>query len=58
MQLLEFTDEYAIIQVHCDGGLYVKELTSSDEGRTQPSLTGELGVQAKVTELDVINVDI
>ncbi len=58
MQLLEFTDEYAIIQVHCDGGLYVKELTSGDEGRTQPSLTGELGVQAKVTELDVINVDI
>ncbi len=58
MQLLEFTDEYAIIQVHCDGGLYVKELTSGDEGRTQPSLTGELGVQAMVTELDVINVDI
>jgi tRNA pseudouridine synthase 10 len=58
MQLLEKTDEYAIIQVHCDGGLYVKELTSSDEGRTEPSLTGLLGVQATVTELDVISVDI
>ncbi|WP_406671315.1 tRNA pseudouridine(54/55) synthase Pus10 [Methanolobus sp. ZRKC4] len=58
MQLLELTDEYAIIQVHCDGGLYVKELTSGDEERTQPSLTGILGIQAKVTELDVINVDI
>ncbi len=58
MQLLELTEEYAIIQVHCDGGLYVKELTSGDEGRTQPSLTGELDIQAKVTELDVINVDI
>jgi tRNA pseudouridine synthase 10 len=58
MQLLEKTDEYAIIQVHCDGGLYVKELTSSDEGRTEPSLTGLLEVQATVTELDVISVDI
>ncbi|TGC08351.1 tRNA pseudouridine(54/55) synthase Pus10 [Methanolobus halotolerans] len=58
MQLLEFTDEHAVIQVQCDGGLYVKELTSGDEGRTQPSLTGVLGIQAKVTELDVMNVDI
>lgn len=58
MQLTELTDEYAIMQVHCDGGLYVKELVSGDEGRTQPSLTGLLGIQAKVTELDVIKVDI
>ncbi|MEZ5333740.1 MAG: tRNA pseudouridine(54/55) synthase Pus10 [Methanolobus sp.] len=58
MQLLEKTDEYAIIEVHCDGGLYVKELTSGDDGRTEPSLTGHLGVQAKVAELNVVNVDI
>jgi tRNA pseudouridine synthase 10 len=58
MQLTELTDEYAIMQVHCGGGLYVKELVSGDEGRTQPSLTGLLGIQATVTELDVIKVDI
>ncbi|WP_406662498.1 tRNA pseudouridine(54/55) synthase Pus10 [Methanolobus sp. ZRKC3] len=58
MQLLEKTEEYAIIQVHCDGGLYVKELTSGDEGRTEPSLTGLLEIEATVTELDVISVDI
>ncbi|MDP2216846.1 MAG: tRNA pseudouridine(54/55) synthase Pus10 [Methanolobus sp.] len=58
MQLTELTDEYAIMQVHCGGGLYVKELVSGDEGRTQPSLTGLLGIQARVTELDVIKVDI
>ncbi len=58
MQLTELTDEYAIIQVHCGGGLYVKELVSGDNGRTQPSLTGQLGIEAKVAELDVINVDI
>ncbi|MDY0386729.1 MAG: tRNA pseudouridine(54/55) synthase Pus10 [Methanolobus sp.] len=58
MQLIEKTDEYAIIEVHCDGGLYVKELTSGDEGRTVPSLTEKLGIQATVTELDVVKVDI
>ncbi|MBP1908719.1 tRNA pseudouridine(54/55) synthase Pus10 [Methanolobus bombayensis] len=58
MQLIEKTEEYAIIEVHCDGGLYVKELTSGDDGRTEPSLTGLLGIQAKVEELNVIKVDI
>jgi tRNA pseudouridine synthase 10 len=58
MELIEFTDEYAMITVHCEGGLYVKELVSGDEGRTVPSLTGTLGIQAKVEDLDVIKVDI
>jgi tRNA pseudouridine synthase 10 len=58
MKLVEKTDEFAIIEVHCDGGLYVKELTSGDDGRTEPSLTGLLGIQAKVDELNVIKVDI
>jgi tRNA pseudouridine synthase 10 len=58
MKLVEKNDEFAIIEVHCDGGLYVKELTSGDDGRTEPSLTGLLGIQAKVEELNVIKVDI
>ncbi|WMW24620.1 tRNA pseudouridine(54/55) synthase Pus10 [Methanolobus sediminis] len=58
MKLVEKTEEFAIIEVHCDGGLYVKELTSGDDGRTEPSLTGLLGIQAKVDELNVIKVDI
>ncbi len=58
IQLKERTEDYAIIEVHCDGGLYVKELTSGDNGRTLPSLTGLLGVEAKVAELNVIKVDI
>ncbi|WP_342305602.1 tRNA pseudouridine(54/55) synthase Pus10 [Methanolobus sp. ZRKC5] len=58
MQLIEKTDEYAIIEVYCDGGLYVKELTSGDEGRTVPSLTEKLGIQATVAELNVVKVDI
>lgn len=53
------TDEgYAYITVNCEGGLYVKELISGDEDRTNPSLTGLLGVPALVEDLDVVNVEI
>ncbi len=40
-----------------DGGLYIKELVSGDEGRTVPSLTERLGVDARVVALDVLGVD-
>ena len=46
----------AEIELLCDGGLYVKELVSGDEGRTQPSLAALLGAPAQVTELDVLEV--
>ena len=39
-----------------DGGLYVKELVSGDDGRTVPSLADRLGVEAVVTALDVLAV--
>lgn len=51
-------DGYAYITVNCEGGLYVKELISGDEGRTNPSLTGLLGIPALVEDLDVVNVEI
>jgi tRNA pseudouridine synthase 10 len=47
----------ARIDVHGAGGLYIKELISSDEGRTNPSLAGLLGVDAAVSALDVVRVD-
>ena len=47
----------ATVEIHGEGGLYVKELVSSDEGRTEPSLAGELGVGATVTALDVLAVE-
>ena len=48
----------AFVKILCDGGLYVKELTSGDGGRTQPSIAGLLGIGAKVEELDVIDVQL
>ena len=48
---------HAIVEIHGAGGLYIKELISSDEGRTEPSLAGLLGVGAEVTALDVVAVE-
>jgi tRNA pseudouridine synthase 10 len=54
----ELTDpRHATVEVHGEGGLYVKELVSGDEGRTEPSLAGLLGVEATVTALDVLAVE-
>jgi len=47
----------ATVEVHGAGGLYIKELVSGDEGRTEPSLAGLLGVGATVSELDVLAVE-
>jgi len=48
---------HATVEIHGAGGLYVKELVSGDEGRTEPSLAGRLGVGARVTALDVLAVE-
>jgi len=46
----------AEMQIRCQGGLYVKELVSGDEGRTVPSVSELLGNRAKPLKLDVLNV--
>ena len=47
----------AALTLRTEGGLYVKELISGDDGRTQPNLSGRIGVPARVTALDVLSVD-
>ncbi|MFB6185127.1 MAG: tRNA pseudouridine(54/55) synthase Pus10 [Haloarculaceae archaeon] len=49
-------ERHATVELHGEGGLYVKELVSGDEGRTTPSLASILGVGAEVTALDVVDV--
>ncbi len=44
------------VEIHCQGGLYIKELISGDNGRTIPSMTSLLGITVVCEELDVINV--
>jgi len=40
----------------CDGGLYIKELISGDEGRTRPSLSEMAERKAECIELEVLDV--
>lgn len=44
--------------IDCEGGLYIKELISGDEERTQPSVASLLGTGAQCIELDVLEVNI
>jgi tRNA pseudouridine synthase 10 len=46
----------AELRLHTEGGTYVKELVSGDEGRTTPNLADLLAVDAVVTALDVTDV--
>ena len=46
----------ALLEIRCQGGLYVKELVSGDEGRTVPNVSALLNNRAKTLKLDVLNV--
>jgi tRNA pseudouridine synthase 10 len=46
----------AEMKIRCQGGLYVKELVSGDEGRTTPNVSELLENRAKPLKLDVLNV--
>ncbi|MCS7198347.1 MAG: tRNA pseudouridine(54/55) synthase Pus10 [Candidatus Bipolaricaulota bacterium] len=46
----------ALIRVHCEGGLYIKELVSGDGGRTRPSVSELLRIPSEVMELNVLEV--
>lgn len=50
------TPTEALITVHSEGGLYIKELVSGDGGRTTPSLSELLKIPAEVLELNVLEV--
>ncbi|MEM2117398.1 MAG: tRNA pseudouridine(54/55) synthase Pus10 [Candidatus Bathyarchaeia archaeon] len=46
----------AEMKIRCQGGLYVKELVTGDDGRTTPSVSELLKNKAKPIKLDVLNV--
>ena len=50
------TPSRARLSVTCQGGLYVKELVTGDDGRTSPSVAEILDTNAKPLELDVLKV--
>lgn len=46
-----------ILEIEAQGGAYIKEFISGDEGRTVPSISEFLDQAAKCIELDVLYVD-
>ncbi len=44
------------LEIRCQGGLYIKELITGDDGRTAPSVAQILGAKAVPLELDVLGV--
>jgi tRNA pseudouridine synthase 10 len=50
-------DDYNFeLKIFCDGGLYIKELINSDEGRTTPSVSELLNKKCICKFLDVLDV--
>jgi tRNA pseudouridine synthase 10 len=44
-------------KIKTQGGVYIKELVSGDNGRTQPSFTEIFGIEMQVIELDVVDIE-
>ncbi|MEM1601964.1 MAG: tRNA pseudouridine(54/55) synthase Pus10 [Candidatus Bathyarchaeia archaeon] len=44
------------MRIKCQGGLYVKELITGDNGRTEPSVSKIIGAKAEPVDLDVLDV--
>jgi tRNA pseudouridine synthase 10 len=44
------------VRIRCQGGLYIKELITGDEGRTDPNIAGLVGAKAKPVSLDVLDI--
>jgi len=55
-QIKKIEPHQLTLYIVCEGGLYVKELISGDEGRTQPNLSERLNITANVIQLDVVEV--
>ena len=57
LDLISCGTTHASISIHCESGLYIKELITGDQGRTTPSLSELYGSLFEVSFLDVISVD-
>jgi len=55
-KIKRLTPNRAEMRIRCQGGLYIKELITGDEGRTNPSLAKILSTKAEPIALDVLNV--
>ncbi|RLE66273.1 MAG: tRNA pseudouridine(54/55) synthase Pus10 [Thermoprotei archaeon] len=53
----QIADNIVEFMIKCQGGLYVKELITGDEGRTEPNFSEFLGLEVESITLDVMGVE-
>ncbi|MCC7572995.1 MAG: tRNA pseudouridine(54/55) synthase Pus10 [Candidatus Methanofastidiosum sp.] len=56
-KVLTSKENCSSLEIYCDGGLYIKELISGDEERTNPSIAELLGKNIKCILLNVISIE-
>jgi len=56
VSIRKLTEKEIEAEIIGEGGLYIKELISGDEGRTNPSFSSILKSQARCVQLDVIHL--
>ena len=56
IKVKKLSPKKAEARIRCQGGLYVKELVTADDGRTKPNVSEILKNKAEPMELDVLNV--
>ena len=56
IDVVDFSDNHAVLEIRAEHGTYIKELVSGDEGRTQPNFSELVDSQCKVERLDVVQL--
>ncbi|MFX1518422.1 MAG: tRNA pseudouridine(54/55) synthase Pus10 [Promethearchaeota archaeon] len=57
LKVQQVLDDHTMeVIIYCEGGLYVKELLTGDEGFTTPSVSELIGSPIEVLEIDVLKV--
>ena len=56
VDIIDFSDDHAVLEVCAEHGTYIKELVSGDEGRTEPNFSGLVDSQCKVERMDVVQL--
>jgi len=57
VRAIKLSNRLLKLEILAQGGLYIKELISGDEGRTNPSISSIIGSNAKCLRLDIIEVE-
>jgi tRNA pseudouridine synthase 10 len=57
LRILGNEGNHATLLITAEAGTYIKELVSGDGGRTEPSITGVLGMKALCKKLEVTEIE-